>query len=225
MTQKPLLIFDLDGTLIDSVPDLASATNFALNQLGLPTLQDDVIRTFVGNGAKALINRAISHCYGNSDFEDGLTDVGLGYFFEFYRKNACVNTVLYKGVSCGLRTLSDNGFDMCIVTNKPYEFVPPILKALQIESFFKMVLGGDSLDTKKPSPTPLLYVCKTLGFLPEQAIMIGDSKNDILAGKQANILTIGLSYGYNYNEPITKYNPDWVFEDFGAMVGFLTDGL
>lgn len=216
-----LLIFDLDGTLIDSVPDLTMATNFALAQVDLPPLDEGVLRAFVGNGTQALIERAIGH-YTN---DDRLCAVALDYFLAYYQQNVCVKTTLYHAVKTGLQQLVDAGFVMAIVTNKPMQFVTPILQTLQIAHFFEIIIGGDSLDAKKPDPKPLLFVCEQLKIHPRCAVMIGDSKNDILAGKNANISTMAVSYGYNYNQPIKKYDPDYVFDDFGALVAFLLQDL
>ena len=107
---------------------------------------------------------------------------------------------------------------MAIVTNKPFIFVQPIIEKLDIASNFSLILGGDSLSSKKPEPEPLLYVCEKLDISVEKAVMIGDSKNDILAANAADMQSVGLSYGYNYGEPISNFNPTLVLENFKDIV-------
>lgn len=113
------------------------------------------------------------------------------------------------------------GFTLAIATNKPARFVPEILAGLGIGDKFALVLGGDSLPVKKPDPAPLLHICETLGFDKTQAIMIGDSKNDVQAGQNAGITTLALTYGYNYDEPIVHSNPDAVFDGFAELSQFI----
>jgi len=107
------------------------------------------------------------------------------------------------------------------VTNKPIRFVPKILQSFGWQELFSEVLGGDSLSTKKPDPAPLLHVCGKLNVAPEQAVMIGDSRNDILAGQNANMDTLGLSYGYNYGQDIRELNPTEAFDSFKALQDYL----
>lgn len=220
--QKSLLIFDLDGTLIDSVPDLAVAVNLTLTDLQRATFDEATVRHWVGNGAKTLIQRALS---GSTEIDANLSETlvqtALERFFSHYREHTCHKTRPYDGVSDGLNALQQAGFTLAIVTNKPYEFVPPILQKLGWTAYFSHVLGGDSLPVKKPDPTPLFTVCDTLGFSPAQSVMIGDSKNDILAGQQAGMDTLGLSYGYNYGQDIRDFSPTQTFDNFSDLVNFL----
>lgn len=220
--QKSLLIFDLDGTLIDSAYDLATAVNLALQDLNRPIFDEKTVRNWVGNGAKVLIERALS---GSSEIDKNLSpelvNQALERFFIHYREHTCEKTVAYNGVNDGIKALKNVGFTLAIVTNKPYEFVPTILQTLGWQDDFAVVLGGDSLPVKKPDPTPLLTVCDKLGFSPEQSLMIGDSKNDILAGQNAKMDTIGLSYGYNYGQDIRDFNPTQTFDKFTDFVNYL----
>ena len=219
---KQLLIFDFDGTLIDSVPDLADATNIMLSQLGLPTYPLQTIEKWVGNGARLLVERALS---GSVDVDDKLTltdvEAAEQLFFEAYAAHDASKTVAYPDVDSGLKQLQDAGFTLALVTNKPIRFVPNILAGLGWTPLFDMVLGGDSLPVKKPDPAPLLHVCKTLKFGINQAFMIGDSINDISAGKNAGIDTIGLSYGYNYGKDIRESQPNKVFDTFADLLTWL----
>lgn len=210
-SQKRLLIFDLDGTLIDSVPDLANSVNVALNAHGLPTHSTDVIRTFVGNGSYTLCQRA---CPNESD--KALIDKVHDEFLTHYHTHTCVETTAYQGVHDNLPHLAKR-YTLAIATNKPARFLPTILEKFGWTTLFAVVIGGDSLDKKKPDPAPLLHICQTLGIEHHQAIMIGDSKNDILAGQNANMHTLALRYGYNYNEPIDNSNPDGAFDAFAPL--------
>lgn len=214
-TDTKLLIFDLDGTLIDSVPDLAVSLNFSLKNNQLPTHSHETVRKFVGNGSFVLCERA---CPDNS--ERLLIEKVHSDFLSHYEQNSCTLTTPYLGVRNYLPKLADR-YQLAIATNKPARFLPNILKTFGWEKLFKITLGGDSLPSKKPDPTPLLHICTTLTLLPTQAMMIGDSKNDIIAGQAANMPTLALSYGYNYNEPIANSCPDKVFDRFDALAEFL----
>ena len=220
---KQHLIFDFDGTLIDSVPDLADATNAMLTTLGKDTYPLDTIRNWVGNGSRMLVERAL---VGKIEvLEDELTveeaEHAEQVFFDAYKNLSDSKTVAYPNVDSGLRQLKEAGYTLALVTNKPIRFVPKILESFGWTSLFDMVLGGDSLTTKKPDPAPLLHVCDKLGVMQDKAVMIGDSRNDILAGQNAKIDTLGLSYGYNYGQDIRDLNPTAAFDDFATLVKYL----
>jgi phosphoglycolate phosphatase len=142
-------------------------------------------------------------------------------FFDAYKNISGSKTVAYPDVDSGLKKLKAAGYTLALVTNKPIRFVPKILQSFGWQDLFSEVLGGDSLPLKKPDPAPLLHVCEALNVTPAQAVMIGDSRNDILAGQNANIDTLGLSYGYNYGQDIRELNPIAAFDDFAALVKYL----
>ena len=220
---KQLLIFDFDGTLIDSVPDLADATNAMLTTLGKQTYPIETIRNWIGNGSRLLVERAL---VGKVEVLEGeLTveeaDHAEQVFFEAYKNLSGSKTVAYPDVDSGLKKLKAAGYTLALVTNKPIRFVPKILQSFGWQDLFSEVLGGDSLSTKKPDPAPLLHVCEALNVAPEQAVMIGDSRNDILAGQNAKMDTLGLSYGYNYGQDIRELNPTEAFDSFGALQDYL----
>ena len=220
---KQLLIFDFDGTLIDSVPDLADATNAMLTTLGKETYPIETIRNWIGNGSRLLVERAL---VGKVEVLEGeLTveeaDHAEQVFFEAYKNLSGSKTIAYPDVDSGLKKLKDAGYTLALVTNKPIRFVPKILQSFDWQDLFSEVLGGDSLSTKKPDPAPLLHVCEALNVAPEQAVMIGDSRNDILAGQNANMDTLGLSYGYNYGQDIRELNPTKAFDSFQALQDYL----
>ena len=220
---KQLLIFDFDGTLIDNVPDLADATNAMLTTLGKDTYPIETIRNWIGNGSRPLVERAL---VGKVEVADGeLTgeeaDHAEQIFFEAYKNLSGSKTVAYPDVDDGLKKLHAAGYTLALVTNKPIRFVPKILQSFGWQDLFSEVMGGDSLAVKKPDPTPLLHVCETLNFSVEQSVMIGDSRNDMLAGQNANMDTLGLSYGYNYGQDIRELNPTEAFDHFADLVAWI----
>ena len=216
---KQVILFDLDGTLIDSAPDLALAINHMLTTLGRDTFSDDLIRSWVGNGAQVIVKRGLS---GKADFDTeldpALFEKALDIFLSFYAKNLCIDTVTYPNVRSTLKILKAQGYRLVIVTNKPFDLIEPILQGLQLTGLFELCLGGDSLPVRKPDPLPLLHVCEKLSVTVEQCVMVGDSKNDILAANAAKMQSIGLTYGYNYGEDIAEHQPDVVFSDFADIV-------
>ncbi len=214
---KTLLLFDLDGTLIDSVPDLALAVNLTMQRLGHTVFEEKQVRGWVGNGAKTLIERALRAADSGRTPQDETTEEALAIFLECYADHLGVKTAAYPDVPEVLERLHSGGFRLAIVTNKPHAFVEPILQNLGMSHLFECIVGGDSLPHKKPDPFPLLHVCETLGIDRDRCVMIGDSKNDILAAKAAGMHCIGLGYGYNYEEPIEAYGPDLVLQNFCAL--------
>lgn len=218
-TNKEVILFDLDGTLIDSAPDLASAVNHMLSSLKRPVFSEETIRSWVGNGARVLVQRGLS---GQSEIDEKLDDdlitQSLQIFLDFYKQNLCINTQLYPSVRASLKVLKAQGYRLALVTNKPFAFIKPILERLQLTGLFSIVLGGDSLAKRKPDAQPLLHVCQELQVNVEQCVMVGDSKNDILAAKAANMQSIGLTYGYNYGEDIGLHKPEFVCSDFSDIV-------
>lgn len=219
---KEVILFDLDGTLIDSAPDLALAVNHMLETLNRETFSDNTIHYWVGNGAQVLVKRALS---GQSDIDENLDPdlftKALDIFLTFYAQNLCVDTVPYPNVATTLDALKAAGYRLVIVTNKPFDFVAPILKGLELDLLFEFCLGGDSLDKKKPDPLPLLHACEKMNVSVDQCVMIGDSKNDLLAANASGMQSIGVTYGYNYGEDIGVYNPTVIIDDFSELLELL----
>jgi len=220
--EKELILFDLDGTLIDSAPDLALSVNYMLRTVNHNEFSEEVIDSWVGNGASALVRRALS---GSKIIDDNINNElfykSLAIFLEYYKNNLCVKTTPYPNVKTTLQALKSDGYKLAIITNKPFDFIKPILQQLELDNLFELCIGGDSLSEKKPSPLPLEYVCKKLHTKPRNTLMIGDSKNDILAAQAASIQSIAVSYGYNYGEDIRVYKPDLTIDDFGDILEVL----
>ena len=219
---KELIIFDFDGTLIDSIPDLANSVNYMLKSLKRDTFSEDSIRSWVGNGAETLVARALS---GDTQIDENLDKEllksALDIFLKYYEKNVAIHTVAYPEVTSTIEALKEKNYKLAIVTNKPFKFIEPILKSLNMESMFDMCIGADSLELKKPHPEPLLHVCNKLGISVENSLMVGDSKNDILAANAANMQSIAVNYGYNYDEDISKYNLTIVIDNFSEILKVL----
>ena len=221
-SNKEVILFDLDGTLIDSVPDLALAVNHMLETLNRETFSEDTIRYWVGNGAQVLVKRALSgDAKTDEDLDPALFSKALDIFLTFYGQNLCIRTVTYPDVLQTLKTLKVQDYRLAIITNKPFDFIAPILEGLELGELFEYFIGGDSLTEKKPNPLPLLHICEKLGVTVEECIMVGDSKNDILAANTCGMQSIGVTYGYNYGEDIGVYKPSIVIDNFGDLLKFL----
>ncbi|MBD3840471.1 MAG: phosphoglycolate phosphatase [Campylobacterales bacterium] len=214
LTNKQLLLFDLDGTLIDSAPDLANALNLTLQQLGKRPFTLEVIRGWVGNGAQTLVHRALSGSRSvDSSIDSNLIKTTLKTFLNIYEQNLCNTTKLYDGVQETLQSLNEK-YIMCVVTNKPHRFIQPILETLQIDQYFLDSIGGDFLETKKPDPDQLLYITNKHQYQLDNCVMIGDSKNDIFAARNCDMTSIAVTYGYNYDQPVSDFNPDYIVNTF-----------
>ena len=221
-SHKKVILFDLDGTLINSAPDLALAVNHMLETLDRDMFSEDIIDGWVGNGALMLVQRALS---GQRTVDESLDNVlvqnALDIFLAYYAKNLCNETVPYPHVKTTLNTLQAKGYRLSIVTNKPFTFVEPILEGLGMNGLFELILGGDSLPLKKPDPAPLLHVSEKLGISVDKCVMIGDSKNDILAANACGMQSVGVTYGYNYGEDIRVHNPTVIINDFSELLELL----
>jgi phosphoglycolate phosphatase len=216
-----VILFDLDGTLIDTVPQLYLAVQAALNANKLPSVSLDQVRTWIGNGADILLKRAMSQQYYFTEIADSLFQQVKMVFDAHYQAGIDRDYSLYPMVINTLAVLERAGYKMAVVTNKPDEFVQPLLQSAEIAKFFTYTLGGGRLPAKKPDPLPLHYLCKQFNVLPTEALMVGDSKNDIQAAQAAGMPVVGLSYGYNHGEPIENSQPDWVLHRFDELVSLL----
>lgn len=221
-TNKEVLIFDLDGTLIDSVPDLALSINQMLTSLNMNTYSTETIRSWVGNGAAVLTKRALSGSIDICpDLDLTLFEKALSIFLNYYQQNVCIETTLYPNVKSVLETLHKQGYRLVIATNKPKQFVQPILEKLKLNELFELVIGGECLPKRKPDPMQLTYICESLNVSPSTCLMVGDSSNDIFAATAANMESIGLTYGYNHGEDINSHGATLVLDDFSGIIDVL----
>jgi len=214
------VMFDLDGTLVDSALDLTAAVDNMLQALGRAPAGEDRVRQWVGNGAPVLVMRALTgEMYPADDaVEPELFQAAFEVFLSAYTQSNGRYSRLYPGVEEVLQQLQGAGVPMAVVTNKPMAFTTPLLKALKIDHYFDQVLGGDSLPVKKPDPLPLRVVMETFGCQPERALMLGDSRNDVLAARAAGCPVICVSYGYNHGEPVDACSPDRVVDSFAELI-------
>lgn len=215
-----LILFDLDGTLVDSVPDLAAAVDEMLRALERPLAGLDKVRQWVGNGAPMLVQRALTGEQNpNAEAIDPvLFDKAFGLFMSAYGNSASHSSTLYPGVMACLQGLHARGIKLGVVTNKPIQFTHPILDEFGLSPFFSVVLGGDSLPQKKPSPEPLWHAMALAGVAAEYTLMVGDSKSDIGAARAAGCAVVAVPYGYNHGEPIQNYKPDLLVERLDQLL-------
>jgi len=200
------LCFDLDGTLVDSVPDITLSVNEMLQQLQLEMVDEKIARTWIGNGAAKLIERAIVHVLEGTPSHEFL-EKAKSLFFIAYEKNIAVKTVVYPGCMELLNYLSNKNIPLACVTNKPRQFTPPLLVKLGMAEFFKVLMCGDDLPTQKPDPGMLLEAIRRLGGEPHTGYMVGDSETDIASANNAGTGAIYVSYGYNRGVCVEKYQP------------------
>lgn len=211
------IAFDLDGTLVDSVPGLALAAQRMLDDLSLPTVSNEQVKNWVGNGVDVLLERILKSVNGS----ESIFEHAKQLFNRHYDDVIDQGTQLFPHVISTLAYLKQNQYPMALVTNKPKQFLPALLKSLQLEPYFSLVLGGGDVIKLKPHPAPLYQVMATFGLYHDQLLFVGDSKNDICAAKNAQCKTVGLTYGYNYGESITESHPDYVFDDFKDILTLL----
>ncbi|WP_207063637.1 phosphoglycolate phosphatase [Motiliproteus sp. SC1-56] len=211
------VLFDLDGTLIDSAPSLARAVDVMLGQLQRPAAGEARVRDWVGNGARVLVHRALTEG-SEADVDPALLERAHGLFLQAYGEAPEAGTLVYPGVRRFLDALRRRGLPLGLITNKPAAFIPPLLKSFELEVFFALTLGGDSLAEKKPHPAPLLHAARHFGVAPGRCLMVGDSRHDIEAARRAGCPVAAVSYGYNHGEPVGDAAPDWVVDSLPELL-------
>ncbi len=211
-----LILIDLDGTLVDSVPDLAWCVDEMMRQLGLPARGEAGVRNWVGNGVERLVRRAL---VGQLEGEPDEAEFQRAYpiFLQLYAENNAGRSSLYPGVREGLDALKAAGYHLGCVTNKAARFTHPLLAQLGLKNDFQIIIAGDDLAEKKPHPLPLLHAAETLGAEPERSLMVGDSRSDVKAARAAGFQIVCVSYGYNHGENIRIYEPDAVIDDLTQL--------
>jgi phosphoglycolate phosphatase len=198
---------DLDGTLADTIPDLAAATNMMLRELGRPVLEVERIREFVGKGIPKLVERALAGS-GEGAAPADLVARALPVFDRFYAEENGRHSVLYPGVSEGLQALRLMELPLACVTNKSGRFTLPLLEQLGLARFFQQVVSGDTLPRKKPDPAQLLHACHGFGVMPREMLVIGDSLNDAQAARAAGCPVFCVTYGYNEGQDVRALDVD-----------------
>ncbi|MBE9537285.1 MAG: HAD-IA family hydrolase [Proteobacteria bacterium] len=202
-----LIIFDLDGTLIDSVSDIANAVNYAVKPIGLDGQSDDAIRALLGGGISGLISCLVAEnkaCF---------LDEAVERFMDYYREHLLDYTLVYDGVEDALKELAPQS--MGVISNKREELVKKILSELGLAPYFGQIYGSDSASDKKPSPAPILKMMGYFGVTPEETMIVGDGEADVGAGKAAGVTTVSVTYGYRTKEQLS--GTDFYIDGIGEL--------
>lgn len=211
-----LVLIDLDGTLVDSVPDLAAAVNRMLGELGRPPAPEDDVRNWVGNGAVRLVKRALVGAIdGEPDAE--AFERAMPLFLDYYAEENCRHSRPYPTARATLERLAATGLRLACVTNKPAAFTLPMLEQLGLAEHFGLVVAGDTASAVKPDPAPLLHAMDFFKVPAGEALMVGDSVNDIQAARAAGMPVICVSYGYNHGQDIRLAAPDAVIDSLAEL--------
>ena len=202
-------IIDLDGTMLDTIPDFHVAINGMLKELGLDSIEQEQIALMVGKGSENLIRSVLG-----LDWDAGRVETAFAQAMDAYQRHyLSINgkhSALYQDVVEGLTALKTQGLRLACVTNKPISFTTPLLKLKGLDRFFEVVYGGDSLPRKKPDPLPLQTVCADFGLAPAQVVAIGDSSNDAQAARAAGCPVLTVPYGYNHGQAIHETDSDGI---------------
>jgi phosphoglycolate phosphatase len=204
-------IIDLDGTMLDTVPDFHVAINRMRADMAMAPIGQDQIALMVGKGSENLIRSVLALDLGPAGVEARFDDAMASYQRHYLSING-KHTKLYPGVISGLEALRAQGLRLACVTNKPIAFAKPLLAQKGLAMYFEVLYGGDSLPRKKPHPMPLLQVCTDFGLAPEQVVAIGDSSNDAEAARAAGCRVLTVPYGYNHGQPIHETDSDGIVD-------------
>ncbi|AJE19996.1 phosphoglycolate phosphatase [Azotobacter chroococcum] len=212
-----LAMFDLDGTLVDSVPDLAAAVDRMLGQLGREPAGVERVRLWIGNGAPVLVRRALAGDMRHDGVDAAEAERALALFMQAYADNHALTRV-YPGVRETLDWLREREVLLAMITNKPARFLPELLADKGLDGYFQWIVGGDTLPQQKPDPAALLWVMNQASVVAEEALFVGDSRNDVLAARAAGVACVALSYGYNHGRPIAEEGPALVLDVLSGLV-------
>lgn len=205
------VLFDLDGTLVESAPDLAQAVNRLLAERGRGAVAEARVRRWIGNGARRLVARALTG-EDDGEVEAGELDAAMQRFFSHYADCLTDRTAVYPGTVEALEALQAAGLALGVVTNKPGRFTDPLLAALGLDRFFGVAVSGDTLAVKKPDAGPLAHAAEALGVPLASALMVGDSMADVMAARNAGVPIVCVPYGYRRGDDIFEANPDAVVD-------------
>ena len=211
---------DLDGTLLDTIPDLAAAANMMLAELGRAPLDPELIRTFVGKGLANLVERTLTASM-DASADPELLERAMPIYTRHYTQVNGRHTTIYPGVKEGLDRLRALQFPLACVTNKSGQFTEPLLDFIGLAPYFSHVVSGDTLPTKKPHPAPLLHACEALAIAPGDMLMIGDSMNDTQAARAAGCPVFCVTYGYNEGHDVRDLDTDALIDslvDAAALI-------
>ncbi|WP_078864173.1 phosphoglycolate phosphatase [Streptomyces sp. AcH 505] len=212
------IIFDLDGTLVDSAEDLQAALNQLLSELRLCSIGAEEIKAMIGDGVPKLVERGLAAANGDPE----KADVWVPRFLEIYQQNPAALTRCYPDVRETLGMLHRRKFKLGVVTNKPARAARQILESLLLSQFFSVVVGGDTLQERKPHPAPLLEAARQLDLEPGQILMVGDNMHDVKAARAAGMRCVAVSYGYHHQPP-SEFNADGLIDRFGDLLALVMD--
>jgi phosphoglycolate phosphatase len=212
--------FDLDGTLLDTVHDLAAAVNLLLGEQGLLPLPVDAVRSMVGKGVVDLLAKALTRARGTPPRDGEIAEL-LPHYSEGYASILGRQTQLFPGVLTGLDRMRDAGFELAVITNKATRFVQPHLVHAGIAEYFETVVGGDDAAAKKPDAAPLLLAAERLGVAPARMLMVGDSVNDVAAARAAGSPVLVVPYGYNEGAPVQALAADGIVDSLDAIADWI----
>lgn len=211
-----LLLFDLDGTLVDSAADITAAVDDTLLARNWPAAGVERVRSWIGNGSRKLIERAVLFATNSSDTE--LLNAVHDEFLAHYTQHNGANTSLFSGAREFLQHCQTINKKMACITNKPELLAKALLQQLNLDSYFSIIIGGDTFPQRKPDPTALLHCCEQLTTSIERTLMIGDSETDVKSARNAGMKVLCVSYGYNHGGAVAATNPDWLIDDFRELI-------
>jgi phosphoglycolate phosphatase len=217
-------LIDLDGTMVDTVDDFTASLNGMLAELGARTVTRDETAGYVGKGSEHLVRSVLSARFSAEDTDARFTQALDRYQAHYAQVNGR-HTRLYPDVEPGLEALSSAGMKLACVTNKPHRFAVALLEQYGLARYFSVILGGDSVARKKPDPLPMLAACDAMGVAPGEAVAIGDSENDALAGRAAGMATLTVPYGYNHGKAIQTINSDGIVATLLEAARFIANRL
>ncbi|MDY6451326.1 phosphoglycolate phosphatase [Acinetobacter faecalis] len=216
LNSREVILFDLDGTLVDSASDLYRAMNLSLKELNLPLVTEQQVRVWVGKGTAIFCDSVLKHITGEVDPTQH--EQLLATFLKIYNAEPCVETLPFDGVVEFLDWASAQHKKLICVTNKPEQPARAIIKELALDHYFEDIIGGDRFAERKPHPKQLLHCVETYQVTKDQVLMIGDSSNDVEAARRAGVDCIVLSYGYNHGENILECQPQQVVDDLRELI-------
>lgn len=216
VTLKPAFLFDLDGTLADTLPDITATTNHVRQLHGLTPVDEKTVRSYIGDGAKALIRRALRELESDRELTEEFVATTFAAYVDHHRDQCTVHAQLYPGAREHLQQLRADGHPIAVVTNKPERFAVPLVQHLGLDAFTSVVVGGDTLPTKKPDPAMLVHALQQLHVDAPNATMVGDGLQDVAAGKALNLRTIGCLFGYGKQDALRAAGPDVLWSAFAV---------
>jgi phosphoglycolate phosphatase len=210
-------ILDLDGTLVDTLPDFDVAINAMLRELALPTVDAQAIAGLIGRGSEHLIRSVLAHVGAPASLYEAAWD-------SYWRRYLAINgqhARVYAGAREGVAQMREAGLKLACLTNKPGDFARPLLDRTGLARFFEFVFGGEAFERKKPDPLPLQRTCEALGSAASRTLMIGDSSNDARAARAAGCAVVLVTYGYNHGEPVRAVDADGFVDSIAQVPGWI----